>query len=271
MRLRIAGVVLVLLAAGLVRWGSGSVSPDVASMTKAGERIPVLVELFTSEGCSSCPPADRVLHELASTQPVPGIEIVAISEHVDYWNYIGWEDPFSSEYYSARQQTYATAFGHDTVYTPQMVVDGRIQFNGSDAAKARDAVARAARQPKAEVKLARRADARDRKLLTLTVEVGKVPPVDGRDFAEVLVAVTEDALASRVARGENAGRRLAHTAVAREIRSLGRVDPATGSFSARTSILMAEGWKPQDLKALVFVQERARRRILGAASIRLVD
>ncbi len=115
------------------------------------KRSPVIVELFTSEGCSSCPPADKVLAELENTQPVAGAEIIALSEHVDYWNYIGWSDPFSSEAFSARQGAYASVFNNDGVYTPQMVVDGQAEFVGSNSEKARTAIARLAKIPKAEV------------------------------------------------------------------------------------------------------------------------
>ncbi len=236
-----------------------------------GKRAPVIVELFTSEGCSSCPPADAVLAQLQKDQPIAGVEVIALSEHVDYWNYIGWADPFSSAAFSARQEAYAGAFGGERIYTPQMVVDGQIEFIGSNLNKAREAIARAARAPKADVSIAHAPDAatKDANVIRLNVRVENLPPVKERDVAEVILAVTEDDLASNVSRGENSGRRLPHTAVTRELRALGAVDQTTKSFAGFATALIAGGWKRDKLRAVVFVQERAHRRVLGAAALDL--
>jgi len=131
----------------------------------AADRLPeqrqaVLVELFTSEGCSSCPPADVLLERLERSQPVSGAQIVVLSEHVDYWNRIGWADPYSSPAFSARQEQYARHFRTQGPYTPQMVVDGRSEFVGSDARTAESAIRAATKHPKSTIHIAEDGDQR---------------------------------------------------------------------------------------------------------------
>jgi len=236
-----------------------------------GVRSPVIVELFTSEGCSSCPPADIILTQLQKTQPVAGAEVIALSEHVDYWNYIGWSDPFSSAAFSARQETYAQAFRQERIYTPQMIVDGQTEFVGNSMNKAQEAIAKAARSPKAGVKISlpQTKPESENQAIKLSVSVKNVPPVNQGDVAEVILAITENNLSSNVSRGENSGRKLAHTAVVREMRALGGVDPATKSFDSETTAVIADGWKRDDLRVVVLVQERAHRRVLGAGVLNL--
>src|SRR5271169_5553818 len=119
-----------------------------APADNGASRVPVLLELFTSEGCSSCPPADRLLEILDEKQPVAGADLIVLSEHVDYWNSLGWKDPFSSPQYSARQQDYTNRYNFDGVYTPQLVVDGRYGFVGSDGKEASAAIQKAIRERK---------------------------------------------------------------------------------------------------------------------------
>jgi hypothetical protein len=260
----------VVFTAFMMRRGTMTSTPALERAD--GVRSPVIVELFTSEGCSSCPPADAVLERLQQTQPVAGAEVIALSEHVDYWNYIGWSDPFSSAAFSARQGTYAQAFGQqDRVYTPQMIVDGQAEFNGSAMNKAIEAIAKAARSPKADVRIAipETNTQKDDQKVRLNIRVKNLPPVDQGDVAEVILALTEDKLSSNVTRGENSGRKLTHTAVVREMRALGRVDPATKTFDSEKTMAIADGWKRDDLRVVVFVQERVQRRMLGAAVLNL--
>lgn len=238
-----------------------------------GKRSPVIVELFTSEGCSSCPPADKVLAELETAQPIPGAEIIALSEHVDYWNYIGWSDPFSSAAFSARQGAYADVFNNSGVYTPQMVVDGQAEFVGSNSEKARTAITRLAKIPKAEVTIdeGQKVEPENTSIIKLQVRVAKLPKLSPNDIAEVLLAITESNLSSQVVRGENTGRQLNHTAVVRELRSLGSVSSANKPFEAETTAILGKDWKRSQLKVVAFVQERKQKRILGAAAVNLAE
>src|SRR5215467_866280 len=134
---------------------------------------PVLVELFTSEGCSSCPPADALLQKLERFQSIGGAEPIVLSEHVDYWNDIGWKDPFSSHEYSERQSAYAAQFGNGRVYKPHMVVDGRFECIGSDERRATEAIEEAVMAPKAPVRIA--IGASDEGAVTFHVEAGPLP------------------------------------------------------------------------------------------------
>src|SRR5438270_3284394 len=130
-----------------------------ADQPASGKRVPVIVELFTSEGCSSCPPADALLRKLEETQPVPNADIIVLGEHVDYWNYIGWTDRFSSKDFSQRQEQYARVFNLDSAYTPQMVVDGRTELNGADESSAKRAIADAAKREAIQIDLQLRKNA----------------------------------------------------------------------------------------------------------------
>jgi len=245
---------------------------EEAAKDSSANSTPVVVELFTSEGCSSCPPADRLLIELQKSQPVAAARIIALSEHVDYWNRLGWTDPFSSAQFSARQNDYADAFFRDGVYTPQMVVDGQIEFVGSDRRRALAAIAKSAGARKAQVRitLAEGGETSQPRQVKLQVRVDGSDRTALRHRAEVWLAITEDDLSSNVASGENSGRRLQHVAVVRQFQSLGRIDPEKSqSFNADPQIALRPGWNREELKAVVFAQEERTRHILGAASLHL--
>ena len=228
------------------------------------ERVPVAVELFTSEGCSSCPPADKLLTQLAEQQPVAGTEIIVLSEHVDYWNRLGWKDPFSHSRFSQRQQEYSRRRWPGKVYTPQMVVDGEAEFVGSDAGKARDAIAAAAKKPKARVEL--ELGVRQAENLPVSIRISGIPTRKGR--AEVILAVTEDDLSVEVVRGENGGRKLSHGGVVRYWRAIGSIDPSKSAlFETTASLSLSAGWNPEKLRIVALVQESPMGRIIGAASI----
>jgi hypothetical protein len=255
----------IMLALGLVVC---SVFPSRATtQTSAGEadRKPVVVELFTSEGCSSCPPADALLQKLVGQQPVAGAEIIALEEHVDYWNHDGWFDPYSSPEWTDRQQTYVTLLKKDA-YTPELVVDGQSQFVGNNPQKAVLEIEKAARSTKTEVAIT--AAHSDSNGSRFHVSVGKLVGATSGDVAEIWLAVTEDGLHSSVSRGENAGHVLQHVATVRSLHKIGVADAngAPASFTGDPVVKFNSHWNVGKLHVTVFVQKKKSREILGAAT-----
>ena len=241
--------------------------PQSGSLAAGPVRTPVVVELFTSEGCSSCPPADELLARMGQQQPIANAEVIALEEHVDYWNELGWVDPFSSDEWTARQQAYAGVLGNGNAYTPQMVVDGKTEFVGSQSKKAWQAVQQAAAEQRAQVTL-RPGKSPDSGAENLSVNITRLPETAGRDTAEVWLAITETGLHSAVKRGENAGEDLHHAAVVRSIRKIGEAKAGgETSFSGDATVPLRAEWKRENLHSVVFVQEKKSRRILGSAAI----
>jgi hypothetical protein len=235
----------------------------------ADRPVPVIVELFTSEGCSSCPAADRVLARLEQSQPVAGAQVVAVEEHVDYWNQLGWNDPFSSPQYRARQNDYAVAFKANNIYTPQMVVNGQSAFVGSDMSRAYHEIGAAAQSATTLVDLGTGPNAHDPDLLDLSVQVTNAKTAKWRD-SNVYLAVTESGLTTFVPRGENSGRTLRHSSVVRSFGVIGRVNPQGANGGQLVSTLrLPRDWKRENLRAVVFVQERDTFRITGAGVVDL--
>ena len=227
----------------------------------------VVVELFTSEGCSSCPPADALLDKLDRERRIGNAEIIALEEHVDYWDHLGWRDPFSSAQWTERQQDYAASFPNDGVYTPQMVVDGRAEFVGSSEGRARTAIAKAVREPKAETRL--RSEPATNGKTRVSIDV-KMVPAPAAQKAEVWLAVTETGLHSNVMRGENAGEDLHHAAVVRSLRKVGQAAlNREVAYSGEHDVPFDPAWKKENLRVVAFVQDAKSRHILGAASVRV--
>jgi hypothetical protein len=264
------GITCVLSLSVVALATVGHRNSETAKSLPSGVRSPVVVELFTSEGCSSCPPADTLLSKLEELQPVDGAEVIALEEHVDYWNHLGWTDPFSSSEFTARQQDYADAFGQNTVYTPEMVVDGGKEFIGSRSHDARVIIAEAARQPKIEVKLAQNPPAKEDEL-RFTISTGKFGSELRDGKLDIWVAVTERWLHSDVKRGENAGEDLHHAAVVRSLRKIGTADTGKEtSFTADATVPVERSWKRENLLIVAFAQERKSRRILGTAKSKIL-
>jgi hypothetical protein len=227
-------------------------------------RVPVVVELFTSEGCSSCPPADQLLARLERSQPVSGARVVALEEHVDYWNQLGWTDPFSSPQYRVRQNDYARAFFIESIYTPQMIVNGIAEFSGGDGKRALQEIERAAQVQTTLVELKTAANAGNAELVDLSVQITN-PKTGKVRNSNVYLAVTESGLASNVSAGENSGRRLQHAPVVRNFGVIGKIASRGTSGGQFTNTLrLPPEWKRESLRAVVFVQEQDSHRITGA-------
>jgi hypothetical protein len=222
--------------------GSAAACATTAAGETRTDEAPVVIELFTSQGCSSCPPADELLGKLAHAGQVNGRRIAPLMFHVDYWNDLGWPDPYSLPAWTERQRQYAEALGDDRVYTPELVVAGAQGMVGSQWARVTGAIATAPKQQPVAAKAAW-ADGK------LTVEA--TAPAD----ADILVAVWEDGTRTQVPRGENAGTTMLGERV---VRRLERVAEAgkTGSVAIALGPWKAGG-------AVAFAQRRDRR-IIGA-------
>jgi hypothetical protein len=229
-----------------------------STLCTAQTKTPVLVELFTSEGCSSCPPADQLLIQLEQKQPVAGAEVIVLGEHVDYWDQDGWRDRFSSSRFTDRQQNYANHFGAKGPYTPQMVVNGSVEFVGNDSGQAYGAIQRAAASTRETpaITIQRAGD-------HLHVAVTGA----GSRGVNVLCAITERDLSTHVGDGENRGRELHHTAVVRDLRKLGTT--RDGRFESDYPLHFSPDWRPENLRAVVFLQNGNAGPISGAAQIAL--
>jgi hypothetical protein len=217
----------------------------------AAQRTPVLVELFTSEGCSSCPPVDKAVAELQSRQPVANAQVVLLSFHVDYWNELGWKDRFASHDYTLRQQQYSALFSEGSVYTPEVVIDGK----ESQAQWLPDEIRNAAGATK-----------------PVTVRIASKSPhvvaisaqADSNTHARVLVAVTEDGLSTKVGGGENGGRLLTHSGVVRNLSSLGKLEK--GALSRDYTVSLDPQWQVSKLMLVCFAQDEKTGRVLGVTA-----
>jgi len=250
----------MLVFAGAGMWAATErkvIEPSAIDANFSPVRQPVLVELFTSEGCSSCPPADALLARLDGTQFVVGAQAIVLSEHVTYWNHLGWTDPFSLEEVTQRQAQYASRFGLDSVYTPQAVVDGAAQVLGSDPTAMRNAIAGAAEKQKPELHI----EGANWNGSAVSFVVKAPKGVHGL----FTVALAEDATHSSVGRGENAGRTLHHVAVVRVLKTMGRniADEQPLTLDVGNS----ENFAGHMFRLVAFFTDEQQGRVLAVAEI----
>lgn len=229
---------------------------------------PVVVELFTSQGCSSCPPADRLLSRLGQDPKLAG-RVVPLAFHVDYWDSIGWRDPFDSQRWSQRQQAYARAFRSNRIYTPQLVVGGRSECVGSDEREVMRRIGEALGAPPAgRVTLAVDPPTPDGRL-GVTVEAKLARTVASGDL-DLWVAVWETGLVTPVGAGENASRTLHNDFVVRRFEKAFALPGTAGAERSGSLVLgIDKRWKAGALGVAAFLQDPATLQIHGAAARRL--
>ena len=224
---------------------------------------PVLIELFTSEGCSSCPPADALLAKLDGLQPIAGAQAIVLSEHVDYWNHDGWKDVYSSSFFTDRQEEYVRRLGVREPYTPQMVIDGAAQMNGSDAGAVGRAIESARSHAKIPVRISS-VDLADPKTIRVHLAVDALPADFKAGKAEIFVAVALNHAESHVSAGENKGRDIRHVAVAESISKVGTVEKGK-NFDRDVVVKVKSPLDRGNLRLIAFVQEADAGEVLGAA------
>lgn len=247
--------------AGIVLGIAATVALSQTGDTQKNVPTPILLELFTSEGCSSCPPADKLVQQMDATQPVSGAQLIVLSEHVDYWNHDGWKDPYSSSSLTERQIDYVRALKLKEPYTPQMIVDGTTVLQGDEAQ-----ILQSLRGDVATPKLSLRID-------SVNLGAGKAQDISGhidvegttdKHNADVYVAVALSRAESQVLSGENSGKHLSHVAVVQEIKKIGKLGK-NGRFSQDFQVKLNPGTDANNVRIIAFVQEPGPGRVLGAA------
>ncbi len=252
---------LSILSIFLLFSGFSRLYPDIEAKSK---KTPIIVELFTSQGCSSCPPADQVLSQLFNNQPLPDIEIIALGQHVDYWNYLGWRDIFSSPVFSKRQRRYARFFQSRNVYTPQMIVAGRYEFAGHRYNQAITTIKKAAKIGN----YARLHVSAHRKKTATTLSL-KIMAQKQVSSSSLYLAIARPNLVTHVKRGENAGQHLGYGSVVHFLKKIRQV-----SLSKNKSLALQYTYKPNSsqkkkgpskkLIYVFFIQSNKSGHILGS-------
>jgi hypothetical protein len=244
-------------------YGNGR-APQAATsaVVASADSHPILVELFTSEGCSSCPPADEFVQKLDTLQPVDGAQLIVLSEHVDYWDHEGWKDPNSSSALTERQRAYVHTLGLSTPYTPQIIVDGADEMRVGDPQQVEKVFQQAAATPKVPVRIGTVSiDPGNPGLLHARVETDANT---SKSNADVYLAIALDHVDSQVLRGENGGRRLTHVAVVQQIAKIGKLQKEK-SFTEDVQLKLKPGTALSSIRVVAFVQVQGPGKLLGAA------
>jgi hypothetical protein len=261
-RFSIRGAPIILCLSLAFLFAAGAVSSWAhfpAADTNA--TTPVLVELFTSEGCSSCPPADALLAKMDALQPIRGAQLIVLSEHVDYWNQDGWTDPFSSASITDRQNEYVRVLRLNSPYTPQFLVDGTEELQTRNNQLVVEGLQKAASVPKIPMRIT-----------SASVDPGNPAIIHGhvesdvsseKHKADVYIAIALDHAESQVSRGENNGRHLTHVAVVTEFTRVGKLEPGKSLSQDFRVKLKLPNPAPSNLRIVAFAQESGPGKVVG--------
>ncbi len=236
--------------------GNTTTTPPASTMS-----VPVLVELFTSEGCSSCPPADVILQRLDEFQPIPGAQLIVLSEHVTYWDHDGWRDPNSSPAFTERQSSYESTLGEKEPYTPQFVIDGAQSVSLEHPQSLEDALTKAKADPKAPLTISGvQIDPADPMTLHAHLEIAAN---FDKHSADIYVAVALNRVESQVLRGENGGKHLVHVAVVRQLSKVGKLSRGK-PLSADIRLRLKSDEQLKDVRIVAFAQESGPGKLVAA-------
>lgn len=256
-------LVVVSLFCVLLRVHAQSAPPQNKDLVPP---VPILIELFTSEGCSSCPPADQFLQKLDTLQPIPGAQLIVLSEHVTYWDHDGWKDPNSSPALTERQTFYEAELGEKECFTPQFIIDGVAQFKLGDPHQIQSVLQAAKNEAAIPVRISQMT-VEGTNPSTLRARVETDANSAGHN-AEVYGAVALDHVESQVLRGENGGKHLVHVAVVQQLTKIGKVAKGK-TFAQDVQLKLKPGMDPNNIRLVVFLQESGPGRVVGAAQRKL--
>jgi hypothetical protein len=232
---------------------TAALGSSCVAQVAGGTKSPIVIELFTSEGCSSCPPADELMLKLEKVKLVEGAPVIVLGEHVDYWDHAGWRDRFSSHAFTVRQSEYKDKLHLNDPYTPQAVVNGKYEALGSDINALQGAIAQALAVPNTvELKLERQGED--------GLHVAVKNPASRK--IRVLAVVLESGLMTKVSAGENRGRSIEHPSVVRKLVTV--TTSKAQQFDGATKLKFDKEWKRQNSSIVVLAQDDASGAIVGA-------
>ena len=249
--------------------------PRADAAAAAPDRVPVLVEMFTSQNCPNSPAGESILTRLDRTQPIEGVRVVPLAFHVPYWDSAGWKDPFGHSGHQWRQNQYSKRSRSGDVYTPQFVIDGDTGLSGRSEGAVKKAIVTAAKVPKATIRLEARTSREEDppRTVRIGIDVTGIPAElrgPAGQEAEILLAVAERNLVTDIGGGKNKGVHVEQTGVVRGWMPLGHVNAQGDAiFPPEYLITLDPSWKLSDLTAVVWIQQKPAGRVLGLGTLAL--